>query len=70
MKIQVEGMSCVNCALGIKKHLEKEGLKNVNVNFATKEASCISNDLSEEEVAKIITNLGYTTNIKKKKTMF
>ena len=67
MKIQIEGMSCVNCALGIKKHLENEGLKNVNVNFTTKEASCISNDLSEEEVVKIITDLGYTTNIHKKK---
>ena len=51
----------------IKKHLENEGLKNVNVNFATKEASCISNDLTKEEVVKIITDLGYNTDIKKKK---
>ena len=30
---KVEGMTCTNCALTINKYLEKEGLKNVKVNF-------------------------------------
>ena len=32
---KVEGMDCTNCALTIHKYLEKEGMKNVKVNFAT-----------------------------------
>ena len=39
IKIQIEGMTCANCAIGIKNHLEKRGLQNVNVNFVTGEAS-------------------------------
>ena len=68
IKIQVEGMTCANCAAGIKKHLEAKGLENVNVNFSTGEVSCnIENTQSEKEVAKIIKELGYTviTNSKK-----
>jgi len=68
IKIHVEGMTCANCAAGIKKHLEAKGLENVNVNFSTGEASCnIENTQSEKEVAKIIKELGYTviTNSKK-----
>ncbi|MEI8202574.1 MAG: heavy metal-associated domain-containing protein, partial [Bacteroidota bacterium] len=34
-KIIVEGMSCTNCTLGIKKQLEKMGFENVNVDFAS-----------------------------------
>ena len=36
-KIQwkVEGMDCTNCALNIHKYLDKKGMKNVKVNFAT-----------------------------------
>ena len=61
IKIQVEGMTCANCAAGIKKHLEAKGLENVNVNFSTGEASCnIENTQTEKEVAKIIKELGYT----------
>ena len=32
---KVEGMDCTNCALTIRKYLEKKGMKNVKVNFAT-----------------------------------
>jgi len=61
IKIQVEGMSCANCAAGIKKHLESKGFKNVNVNFTTKEASCnIEKNQTKTEVSKIIKKLGYT----------
>ena len=37
--LKIEGMSCANCALGIKKYLEKNGVQNVNVSFASSEAS-------------------------------
>ncbi len=37
IKLQVEGMTCTNCALGISRFLEKQGLENVSVNFATSE---------------------------------
>ena len=30
---KVEGMDCTNCALTINKYLQKEGLKEVRVNF-------------------------------------
>lgn len=36
-QLQVEGMTCSNCALGITRYLEQRGLKKVNVNFATGE---------------------------------
>ena len=63
LKLEVEGMSCANCAAGIKKHLENKGLQDVNVNFSTGEASW-ENDKNQDknDVAKTITSLGY--NIK------
>ena len=61
IKIQVEGMTCNNCAIGLKKNLEKKGFQNVNVNFATAEASFnITNENTETELEKVIQELGYT----------
>ena len=61
LKLDVQGMSCANCAAGIKKHLENKGLEDVNVNFSTGEASWEnSNKLDKEKVQNIITELGYT----------
>jgi Cu+-exporting ATPase len=37
VQLNVAGMTCTNCALGISKYLEKQGLENVSVNFATNE---------------------------------
>ena len=60
LKLEVEGMTCANCALGIKKHLENKGLQDVNINFSTGEASW-KNDKNQDknDVAKTITSLGY-----------
>ncbi len=59
--LQVEGMTCANCAAGIKKHLESKGLVGVNVNFSTGEASCnFSNEHTEKQVENIIKKLGYS----------
>lgn len=68
LKLEVEGMSCANCAAGIKKHLENNGLQGVNVNFSTGEASW-ENDNSKDKkvVAKTITSLGYKIKSSSKK---
>jgi P-type Cu+ transporter len=56
----IEGMDCANCAVGITKDLQKRGLEDVNVNFATGEASFILNDKSKlPEVIEGINSIGY-----------
>ena len=61
VKIQIEGMSCSNCAAGIKKHLENKGLKKVNVNFSTGEATCeINTSHSNKDIEDIIRKIGYS----------
>ena len=61
IKIQVEGMSCTNCAAGIKKHLINKGLEDVNVNFSTGEASCNIDTLhNQNDIGNIIQKLGYS----------
>jgi len=66
IRILVEGMTCANCAAGIKKHLINKGLQGVNVNFSTGETNCIINkNQTKKQVEKIIQKLGYsvlTTN--------
>jgi P-type Cu+ transporter len=57
---KVDGMDCNTCALNIHKYLEKKGMKNVKVNFATGFVSFDSNEeFSEKEIAKGINGLGY-----------
>ena len=61
VKIQIEGMTCTNCAAGIKKHLINKGLEDVNVNFSTSEASCnIDASQDQNDVENIIKKLGYS----------
>lgn len=36
---KVDGMDCSNCALTIRKYLEKQGMQEVKVNFATGDVS-------------------------------
>jgi Cu+-exporting ATPase len=57
---KVDGMDCTNCALTISKYLNKEGLKNVKVNFIGGDVSFELNESnSQEHLAKGIANLGY-----------
>jgi len=57
---KVEGMDCSNCALTIHKYLEKQGGKNVKVNFATGDVSFdLNGAATEEKLAKGINDLGY-----------
>jgi Cu+-exporting ATPase len=57
---KVEGMTCTNCALTINRYLEKEGLKDVKVNFIGGEVSFeLNGDHTKEELTKGIADLGY-----------
>ncbi|MDP3930135.1 MAG: heavy metal-associated domain-containing protein [Bacteroidota bacterium] len=60
----VDGMSCANCAMGVKKRLEKQGMQSVDVNFATGEVrfeNVVAKPLSE--VSESIEDLGYTVRM-------
>ena len=58
---KVEGLDCTNCALTISKYLNKEGLKNVKVNFIGGEVTFDLNEgKSKEQLAKGISGLGYS----------
>ncbi len=57
---KVQGMSCTNCALSIEKYLEKQGQKNVKVNFIGGDVSFQkSNDVTDALLQKGINSLGY-----------
>lgn len=56
----VEGMTCSNCALGVTKKLEKRGLKDVDVNFATGEVRFSNSpDITIDVIESDIKSLGY-----------
>ncbi len=57
---QVEGMDCSNCALTIRKYLEKKGGQDVRVNFATGDVGFELNDgIRAGELAVGLKDLGY-----------
>ncbi|MFI5222077.1 MAG: heavy-metal-associated domain-containing protein [Bacteroidia bacterium] len=59
-ELNVEGMTCSNCAATVRRKLEKDGLSDVNVNFATGEVTFKnSTPLSIDEIASHIDDLGY-----------
>jgi len=58
---KVEGMDCTNCALTISKYLNKEGLKNIKVNFIGGDVSFdLAENKSKDQLAKGIAGLGYS----------
>ena len=60
VNLKVEGMSCTNCALGIKKVLEKEGFSNIEADFTTDEVQFEIADRAMIPLAvKRIESLGY-----------
>lgn len=57
---KVDGMDCTNCALTIRKYLEKQGMQDVRVNFGTGDVSFTSNaELMPAKLSKGIHDLGY-----------
>ena len=58
--LKIEGMSCANCALGIRKHLEKNGVQNVSVSFSSSEASFTKTEQHNfDNVKTLIQAIGY-----------
>ena len=58
--LPIVGMTCANCALGIKKHLDKKGVKKVHVNFTTNDASfSADSQFSYKDVIGLINEIGY-----------
>ena len=63
--IDVEGMTCANCAFGVENQLKKLGADDIKVNFALGEASFIApKSISPDEIAKGITQIGYKSQIR------
>ena len=57
---KVEGMHCTNCALSVSKYLEKKGMQDVNVSFATEEVSFTAPaGADSKEVLNGINQMGY-----------
>ncbi len=60
IELNVKGMTCTNCALGIQKYLEKEGMEGIFVDFSNGE---VIFDLQESKrldpIVKGIRKLGY-----------
>ncbi len=57
---KVEGMDCNTCAISIHKYLEKQGMKNVKVNYATGDVIFDADkEVPEEKISKGISDLGY-----------
>jgi P-type Cu+ transporter len=57
---KVEGMDCTTCSINIHKYLEKQGMKNVRVNFATGDVIFDAEQpIAEEKISKGISDLGY-----------
>lgn len=61
IELEVEGMTCSNCAMGITRFLENKGLQNVYVNFATNEVHFIQAPKAVElnSIISGIEKLGY-----------
>ncbi|MFY7964572.1 MAG: heavy metal translocating P-type ATPase [Chitinophagaceae bacterium] len=59
--ICVEGMNCASCAISIKKSLQKQGLEDVKVNYASGDVSFINrSNISLKSIENEIKELGYT----------
>src|SRR6266576_4571602 len=66
---KVEGIDCSNCALTIHKYLQKEGMKNVKVNFASGDVSFDMNgEHTAEKLSNGIKDLGYEVTTLKLQT--
>ncbi|MEL6257244.1 MAG: cation-translocating P-type ATPase, partial [Bacteroidota bacterium] len=63
ISLQVNGMTCSNCALGVEKFLKKEGMEGVSVDFANGEVEF--EVVNEREIPRIIEgieSLGFEVN--------
>ena len=60
IELNVKGMTCTNCALGIEKYLKKEGLNGVHVDFSNEEVNFdLVDDKKLPQILKGIEQLGF-----------
>jgi Cu+-exporting ATPase len=60
IELNVEGMTCTNCAATVRRKLEKDGMADINVNFASGEVSFKNpTAISVEQIISNIDDLGY-----------
>lgn len=60
IELKVEGMSCTNCSLGIRKALEKQGFSGVDADFTNDDVRFETDDHnSVDNAIKTIEKLGY-----------
>jgi Cu+-exporting ATPase len=57
--LQVEGMTCANCAQSISRIIEKKGGKEVHVSYTSGKVEFIAEESQLEEVIKGIHSIGY-----------
>lgn len=63
--LDVEGMTCANCAMGVERQLLKLGADDVHVNFALGEASFKSHEGTDiNEIVDEITKIGYPAKVR------
>ncbi len=60
IELNVEGMTCTNCAATVRRKLEKDGMDDVNVNFANGEVTFKNpTPLTVDQIINNIDDLGY-----------
>jgi len=58
--LEIEGMSCTNCALTVDKFLQGKGMQQVKVNFMGGDVSFeMGTDVPKQDIATGIEKLGY-----------
>ena len=63
-ELKVEGMTCTNCAMSVRKSLEKQGMQQVDVNFASGEVRFENiKGIDPEIIINGIEDLGLATHI-------
>lgn len=63
--LDIEGMTCANCALGVEKHLKKLGANDIYVNFALGEAKLtLPKGVTAEQLAKEVSSIGYASKVR------
>ena len=58
---KVEGINCMNCANGIKSHLNKKEIAKVHIDIAKGIITIYNNQYTANEIEQFINDLGYKT---------
>jgi len=68
-EFDISGMHCISCADSIEKEVVKlDGVSSAKVDFTNEKLKVEGNTISEKEIEKIISDLGYSVGEKDEKT--